>query len=249
MELDILYRDEFIIAVDKPAGLVVHRSKAARDLVTLMSLLRDQLGGWVYPAHRLDRGTSGVVLFAPDPEAARLVGEAFAARRVHKEYLAVVRGWAPDAGTIDHPLGTDDDETVEAQTRFARLEQAELPVRIDRYPTTRYSLVRAEPLTGRTHQVRRHLKHIGHPIVGDTIHGQGRHNRFFRERFASHRLLLHAARLSLPHPATGEELWIDAPLPHDFGDVLAALGWRTASPAPPDGAATAGTPDVDAPAR
>jgi tRNA pseudouridine65 synthase len=190
--------------------------------------LRDQLGRHVWPAHRLDRATSGVLLFALSPEVLARLAASFAAGAVTKRYLAVVRGWPPAALTIDHPLARLDDEhegpARAAVTRLERLATVELPVRVDRYPTSRYALVALEPESGRRHQLRRHLKHAGHPIIGDTTYGQGRHNRLFRERFGLGRLLLHAAALGLDHPLDGTRLTIEAAPPADFADVVAACG-------------------------
>ncbi len=225
-ELPILYRDRHIIAVDKPSGLVVHRSKMARDAVNCLALLRDQVGFWVYPAHRLDRGTSGVLLFSSTPEVASKISAMFAERTVHKQYLAIVRGWAPESGIIDHPFADDEfDQPTEARTDFERLASVELQHPIGPYSTARYSLVRATPVTGRTHQIRRHMRHVSHKVIGDTIYGEGRHNRFFRERFNVHRLLLHAHRLQLAHPLTGAALTITAPLPDEFTLLFEAFGW------------------------
>ncbi|MBS1910987.1 MAG: hypothetical protein JST22_03290 [Bacteroidetes bacterium] len=229
--IEILYHDEHMVAVNKPSGLVVHRSKAARDAENCLGIVRDAIGRWVYPAHRLDRGTSGVLLFATDPGTARLLGEAFMNRSVRKEYLVVVRGWVPERGEIDHPINLDGDlDIVDARTEYVSLAQTELPYAVSRYPTSRYSLVRAHPFTGRTHQIRRHMAHIDHPVIGDTTYGKGPHNRLFREVLGIHRMLLHAARLSLPHPHTGEPLDIIAPLPEDLQELFVRLGWGSGLP-------------------
>jgi len=224
--MEVLYRDDALVAVNKPSGLVVHRSEQAGDRDNCMRRLRDSIGAWVYPVHRLDRGASGVLLFALDPENARRVGECFAQRRVRKEYLAVVRGYAPESSRVDHPLATAGGAPAPAQTRLERLARVELPVPVGRYATARYSLVRAEPITGRTHQLRRHLAHVSHPILGDVNYGDGAHNRFFREHLGCHRLLLHASRLELPHPVTGEPTRLGAPLTGDFESVVERLGWE-----------------------
>lgn len=196
--------------------------------------LRDQLGRRVWPVHRLDRATSGVLLFALSPEVLAMLAASFASGAVRKRYLAVVRGWPPPSLTIDHPLARLDDEAVgparAAVTRVERLATTELPVRVDRYPTSRYALVALEPESGRRHQLRRHLKHAGHSIIGDTTYGQGRHNRLFRERFGSTRLLLHAAALRLEHPLDGTPLVIEAALPADFADAVDACGLGTRAP-------------------
>ena len=196
-----------------------------------MQRLRDQLGVRVYPAHRLDRATSGVLLFALDPVAHERLSTAFEYGGIAKRYLAIVRGWPPDVLTIDHPLRrlSDDGEVLEAETAqqaitsLRTLARTELPVPIDRYPAARYALVELRPTTGRRHQLRRHLKHANHPIIGDTTYGKGAHNRLFRERFGCKRLLLHASRLELTQPTSGQPLAIDAAPPPDFAAVVAAL--------------------------
>jgi tRNA pseudouridine65 synthase len=226
--IDVLYQDARLAAVAKPSGLVVHRSAQAPDRDTCLRRVRDQLGRRVHPVHRLDRGTSGVLLFALDPAAARELTATFARRHVRKTYLAVVRGFAPDAGEIDHPLVGADGRPDPALTRFTCLGRVELPFAVGRYPSARYSLVRAEPLTGREHQVRRHLRHIAHPVVGDVAHGDGRHNRFFRARFGLRRLLLHALRLELPHPDDGRTLALHAPPPAELRALFEELGWLAA---------------------
>lgn len=164
----------------------------------------------IHPVHRLDRATSGVLLFALDPEAASKMGALFRDQRVSKIYFAVTRGWTPETGEIDFPLKSEHDKTVlkEARTLYSRLATVEFPVAIGRYPSARYSLVQAEPKTGRLHQIRRHLARISHPIVGDTVHGDGVHNRFWREKLGRQALLLHAGALEFEHPFTRERLRI-----------------------------------------
>jgi tRNA pseudouridine65 synthase len=218
--------------VAKPSGLLVHRTALdSRATSFAVQRLRDQLGRPVYPAHRLDRATSGVLLFALEPAVHARLAAAFEAGEVAKRYLAIVRGWPAEALTIDHALSRLEEDAPgaarPARTHLTRLATAELPLRVDRYPTSRYALVELEPLSGRRHQLRRHLRHADHPIIGDTTYGQGRHNRLFRERFGSTRLLLHALSLRLRHPLTGEWLSIVAPPPADFAAVATALGWPT----------------------
>ena len=237
VKLPILYQDDRLVAIDKPSGLVVHRSAQAHDSVNCISLLRRQLGRFVFAVHRLDRGASGVLLFALDREAGQALSAAFAERRVEKHYLALVRGFVPEHGAIDSPLADPGRAAPQpAETRFTRLGTVELPQPMRPHPTARYSLVRAEPLTGRTHQLRRHFAHIRHPIVGDANHGDGHHNRLFRRLFGCHRLLLHASRLAVPHPATGDPLVIEAPLPEELLRLVEALGLQRAptDTAPPD---------------
>jgi tRNA pseudouridine65 synthase len=189
-----------------------------------MQLLRDQLGQRVWPLHRLDRATSGVLLFALDAETAALVGRQIMAREFDKRYLAVVRGYVESDGLIDHPLSTEGDRPARpALTRYRRLATMELPVPVGRYPVARYSLVEVCPLTGRTHQIRRHFKHLFHPLIGDTTYGEGRHNRLFRQRFGCHRLLLHAVQLALTHPRSGEHLDLRAPTVGAFRQIESAF--------------------------
>lgn len=238
--LTILHRDEHLIAIDKPAGLLVHRSDIDRHETRFaVQMLRDQIGRRVQPVHRLDKGTSGVLVFAFDTETTRRLSEQFERNSVHKTYLAVVRGWPPESGSIRHPLSRQHDdygralkaaEAQPADTDYRRLATVDLPYAIERYPTSRYALVVLTPRTGRRHQLRRHMKHIAHPIVGDATHGKGCHNRFFQQQFGCHRLLLACVELRFLHPYTGAELTISAPLAGPFADVVARLGWTV----PPD---------------
>ena len=226
MTLPILYQDEHYVAIDKPPGLLVHRSPISRDRVFALQLLRDQLGRRVYPLHRLDRATSGVMLFALSAAAAAAVGRQFDCGTVDKEYLAVVRGWVEADGLIDHPLADEDGNGAAqpAQTRFRCLAQIELPHAVDRYPTARYSLVAVHPLTGRRQQIRRHFKHVSHHLVGDTTHGNGRHNRFFREVLQIRRMLLLARSLAFHHPYLGERVRIEAGADPDWQRVAQLFG-------------------------
>lgn len=222
MSFEIIYQDQWLCAVDKPAGIMVHRSSIGTDREFVLQRLRDQLGQKVWPVHRLDRATSGVLLFALDPETAKLLGHGFMARRVGKRYLAVVRGWTDEAGEIDHPLARHRRaEAREATTRYRRLAVCELPIPIGAFDTARYSLVEAMPESGRHHQIRRHFKHISHHLIGDTTYGDGRHNRLFRQHLRCHRMLLHASRLELDHPQTGGRLRLAAPLAGEFARVAA----------------------------
>ena len=228
MNIEILFRDDHYIAVDKPAGMLVHRSRIAEgERVFLLQTLRDQVGRWVYPVHRLDRPTSGVMLFAFSSEAARQMCEVFEQRTVSKEYLAIVRGYTEERGHIDYAL--KEEPHLRAQTAitdYERIATVELPIPVGRYNTARYSLVRVRPLTGRMRQIRKHFHHIFHPLIGDTSHGEGRHNRLFREHFQCQRLLLHAQRLALPHPVNGEFLDIEAPLPAEFTRLFERFQWH-----------------------
>lgn len=237
--LTLLHRDERIALFNKPAGLLVHRSYVAPNETRFaLQLARDLLGQRVYPVHRLDRPTSGLLLFALNPADAALLTAAFTAGEVTKKYLAVVRGVTAEAGLIDYPLLEEQDrrdpyrqegkEPQSAVTGYRRLAQVELPFAVGRYPSSRYSLVEVLPQTGRRNQIRRHFKHIFHPLIGDVDYGEGRHNRFFREEFVCRRLLLHAAELTFPHPADGRPVMVTAPLDGQFTGVVERLGWREA---------------------
>ena len=243
--LPILYQDTRIVGVNKPSGLLVHRSPIDRhETVYALQVLRDQLGRRVHPLHRLDKATSGVLLFALDPGTARTMTEAFTGGKIAKSYLAVVRGYTVGEGLIDHPLSEPRDNagrsgergTKQAVTAYRRLATVELPFPTDRHATARFSLVRAEPLTGRMHQVRRHLKHIFHPIIGDTTYGDGRRNELFRSRLDCRRLLLHAEELTFTHPSSGLPVTVRAPLDDAFGALMEQLGWSAAVPGSRSGA-------------
>lgn len=235
--LEILYRDSFYAAIHKPAGLLIHRTGIDRhEQRFAVQLLRDQIGRRVYPVHRLDKPTSGVLLFALSESAARAMAAEFTAGRVDKHYLAVVRGHTASEGRIEHPLREIfdpyadrakpcDGSMLMAVTCYRRLDAAELPVAVDRYPTSRYTLLEIRPLTGRRHQIRRHMKHIAHPVIGDTTHGKSVHNRFFERQFGCRRLLLAATRLQFRHPLSGKACVIDAPPADDMLRVIRALGW------------------------
>ncbi len=224
MPLEILYQDESIVAINKPHGLLVHRSAIARDASAFaLQLLRDQLGKTVYPAHRLDRKTGGILLFSLNKETDQYLQKSFQERKIDKKYLAVLRGFAPAEGLIDYPLKRDDGTVQEAQTSFRLLAQGELAVPFGKFPTARYSLVEANPITGRMHQLRRHFAHIFHPIIGDRPHGCNKQNKFWKEGYQMDTMLLHASELTFKHPLSGEDVHIKAPLQPDFIRVLEIL--------------------------
>jgi tRNA pseudouridine65 synthase len=221
----IVHRDDWCAVVDKPSGVVVHRGPDAPDRDALLQRVRDQVGAKVYPVNRLDRPTSGLVLFALGQEQAAAFCALFQEREVEKVYYAVVRGWIEEAGVIDYPVRTAHSATPQpAVTAYRRLATAELPVAVGPYPTARYSLVELRPQTGRLHQLRRHCAHLRHPIIGDTTYGDPAHNRLFRARIGCGRLLLHAARLAFVHPFTGTPASFACSVPGDFRNALAWLG-------------------------
>jgi tRNA pseudouridine65 synthase len=215
----ILYQDSRCVIVDKPADLLVHRVDMSRDRHYLLQIVRDQIGMKVYPAHRLDRPTAGLLLFATDQEAASVFGQLLAGGGVEKKYWALVRGHTDDEGVIDSPLAEAGRELA-ALTLYRTLWRVELPIAVGPYGSSRYSLVEVDLKTGRTHQIRRHFCRIGHPVVGDSAHGDGRHNRSFRENFACHRLFLAARSLRFTHPFTGEAVFVEAPLDRELRGVL-----------------------------
>ena len=235
--LEILYQDAYIVAINKPSGLLVHKSPIDKHETRFaLQELRNQIGQYVYPVHRLDKPTSGVLLFALNKEIAQMMGEAFRNNEIKKEYIAVVRGYVDDSGVIDHPLKEMLDsraqkergitkEEQKAQTEYECLERVELPYAVSRYPVARYSLVKLKPQTGRKHQLRRHMKHIHHHMIGDTKHGRGEHNKLFREKFGCHRLLLHAQQLSFVHPVTQVPLCLDAKIDETMQRLCKSFGW------------------------
>ena len=221
MELEIIYRDERLIAINKPHGLLVHRSPIAADASEFaVQLLREQIGRKVYPVHRLDRKTGGVLLFALDPEMNSAMQQLFMERKVDKTYLVIVRGHSPDSGTIDYPLTDEKGNVHEAVTNFKTLESFDIPVPFGKHLTSRYSLVEVKPETGRMHQIRKHFAHIFHPIIGDRPHGCNKQNKLFLEKWGMNAMLLHASLLMFVHPETGEKVQISAPVQHDFERML-----------------------------
>jgi len=236
--MDILYQDEQLVAVNKPAGLLVHRSDIDRhETQFAVQMLRDQLGQKVFPVHRLDKPTAGVLLFALNADAARQMMDVFMGVGVKKTYLAIVRGHTAEQEIIDYPLKEQLDKMTDARanqhkaaqsavTHYQRLATTELLFPVGRYPTSRYSLLSLTPETGRKHQLRRHMKHIFHPIIGDTSHGDGVQNAFFRKHFDCHQLLLAATQLSFAHPSSSESISINAPLDAVFSRILGELGWQ-----------------------
>ncbi|MEH0665487.1 tRNA pseudouridine(65) synthase TruC [Vibrio scophthalmi] len=237
MTLEILYQDAYFVAVNKPAGMLVHRSWLDKhETQFVMQTLRDQIGQHVFPLHRLDRPTSGVLMFALSSEVAAEAMPMFAEHQMEKTYHAVVRGWIHEAARLDYALkleldkiadkfASQEKEAQEAITDYRPLATAEVPYSTGPFPTSRYALMELKPLTGRKHQLRRHMAHLRHPIVGDTTHGDGKHNRLFRDVFDAHRLMLHASRLSFVHPYTQEPITIVAPVDECWQRIMASMSW------------------------
>lgn len=221
-ELEIVYQDTYLVAVNKPTGMLVHKSLIdSKEIYFAMKIIRNQIGQWVYPIHRLDKPTSGILLFALDSGTARIMSEQFLEHIIEKKYIAVVRGYIEEEGFLDYALSVKLDkiadknskknkEAQEARTSFKRLATVELPYAVGRYEKTRYSLVELTPSTGRKHQLRRHMKHLSHHIIGDTKYGRGEHNKMVRKHYHCNRLMLHALSLEFTHPYTNKKLVLKA---------------------------------------
>ncbi len=236
--LSILYQDESLVVINKPAGLLVHRSKIDRhETQFAVQMLRDQIGQHVFPVHRLDKPTAGILVFALSAEIAKQMMSVFINNEVEKHYLAIVRGFTEQNGLIDYALKEQLDKMTDSKARqdkaaqsaitaYQRLAKIELPCPVGRYQTARYSLVKLTPQTGRKHQLRRHMKHIFHPIVGDTTHGDGKQNQFFRIHYNAWQLMLTATEMTFPHPLTRQSLTIHCPLSGDFKRLVNHFGWE-----------------------
>ena len=235
--LTILYQDEYLVAVDKPAGLFVHRSFMDKDeKYFALQLVRDQVGQYVYPLHRLDKPTSGVLLFALTKEVAQKMGQVFTEHNIEKTYFALTRGHLIGEGLIAHPLkekldkigdkfAKADKPAQSAQTNYQSLCTATLPIAVGKYPSVRYSLIKCLPKTGRRHQIRRHLAHLRHPILGDINYGDNKQNPFFAQHFCFKRLMLFAQKIVFIHPITNEKLVIEAKFDQQWLSVFDKLSW------------------------
>lgn len=219
--LEILFQDEYLVAINKPHGLLVHRSKIANDANEFaVQILRDQIKQVVHPVHRLDRKTSGILLFGLSSEINSIMQQQFMNREVTKKYLAFVRGHIEEVGTIDYPLKKEDGTEQEAVTHFKLLKRGELPFPSGKFESSRYSFIELNPETGRMHQIRRHLAHVFHPIIGDRPHGCNKQNKLFLERLNMNTMLLHASELSFTHPITKDKIELKAPIHSEFQRVL-----------------------------
>jgi tRNA pseudouridine65 synthase len=221
--LDIIYLDDELVAVNKPSGWDVHRNEFNRDRPIVLQALRNQINKEVHPVHRLDGGTSGVLLFATDKDVLRFLSEQFQSRETEKIYHCISRGFAKNV-VCNEPLRVHEN-IVEAETEFRCLAQITLPWANEKFPQSRYSYLEAKPKTGRYHQIRRHLRHLSWPIIGDTKHGDGTHNQLWRDHMSITRLLLHASQLKIKHPS-GESLTLTAALPPEITAALALTGWK-----------------------
>ncbi|WP_029406720.1 pseudouridine synthase [Thiomicrorhabdus sp. Milos-T2] len=240
--LTILYQDEFIVAIHKPAGLLVHSSPIDKhETQFALQLTRDVINHKVYPVHRLDKATSGLLLLALDSNTARELSDQFMNHTISKTYLAICRGWVDDTGYIDHALKYKKDKIAEklkreqlepqpAETAYRCLAQTTVDHKIGRYEQQRYSLIKLNPKTGRKHQLRRHMNHIHHPIIGDVTYGDRHHNHFFNEWLGQHRLYLAATSLQFSHPKTQKKMAIEAPLEKSFELAINKLGFKSFQP-------------------
>ena len=227
MLLEILHKDQHLVAINKPHDLLVHQSSIARDAKEFaLQILRDQLGQWVSPVHRLDRKTAGVILFALDKNIEKLMSQQFADGLVKKKYLAIVRGFTLDEQDIDYPLRKENGTLQEAFTSFKTLARTEIALPFGKNETSRYSLVEATPTTGRMHQLRKHFAHIHHPIIGDRPHGCNKQNKLFKEKWEMDTMLLHASELSFTHPINNEVLHVKAKVSDEFERVLKFLDFN-----------------------
>jgi len=224
-ELEIIYQDDFLVAVNKPNGLLVHRSSIApEERIFALQLIRDQTGKKVYPIHRLDRKTSGVLLFAFSSEITKKIQEQFQNHSITKKYLAITRGYFPEEIELDYALTNDSGKTQNAVTFFKRIKTTELDIPLGKHATSRYSLIEVFPKTGRMHQIRKHCNHLRHPIIGDRPHGCNKQNKLFKERWEMMTMLLHAVELRLRHPVSEEDLVLEAGLNKEFLRMKGVLG-------------------------
>lgn len=226
LPFELLFQDEHFVAINKPPGILVHLTRLSQDKVSIVQQLSDQLDQRLFPVHRLDRATSGVLIFGLSAVAAGALSVHIREKEFGKKYLAVLRGYVEETGTIDYALS--DPETGKdkqsAVTHYRRLGQSELPFSVDpRHPTTRYALVEAEPETGRRHQLRKHFAHILHPIIGDKRRGDVKQNTYLGRELGLERMLLHATELAFQHPLTGVPLLIQAGLDAAFQRALEQL--------------------------
>ncbi len=221
MELEIIYQDDFFVAINKPHGLLVHRSKYADEAkVFAVQEVRNQIGKYVWPCHRLDRKTSGILLFALTEEANRLMQQQFANNQVKKNILAIVRGYTPPEGIIDYPLVNEKGKEQLAITHYKTLQQSEINIPFGKFKTSRYSLVEVYPKSGRLHQIRKHFAHIFHPIIGDRPHGCNKQNKLFKDNWNMDTMLLHAKELNFEHPILKKEITIKAALHSEFQRMM-----------------------------
>lgn len=230
MSLQIVFEDDYLICVHKPNNMLVHHARHSRnvsDEVSLLQLIEEEKGLKVYPIHRLDRKTSGIILLAKETQFISKFQDLFTADEIQKTYYGVVRGFSPDTKVIDSPVkGRDANVHKEALTHLKTLEQVLLDIPVKPYDSSRYSLVELSPKTGRMHQLRVHSNKISHPLIGDTKYGDKNHDMMFDEKFGWKNMFLHAGKLEFKHPFTSEELTLKAPFPKDWITLFAEFKWK-----------------------
>jgi tRNA pseudouridine65 synthase len=226
-QLSILFHDEFLVAVNKPYSWLTHKSPIARDAkLIVLQQLRDQLNSYVYPIHRLDRKTSGVLLFGLQPKTHKEMSKLFMNGEIQKTYFAIVRGFTKNQDIIDYELKNEAGKSQKAITAYTTIQQTEIPLANGKFQTARYSLIKLNPQTGRMHQIRRHMSHIFHPIIGDRPHGCNKQNRLMKEHFGFTEMLLHASKLEFEHPVTNQKVEINAPFFDEFLRMKSVLGFN-----------------------
>ena len=230
MIVEIVHQDEHCIVVNKPNNILVHhayhsRNKSEED--SLLQLLEQQLGKKLYPIHRLDRKTSGIILLATETSYVSKFQELFTHHEIQKTYYGIVRGFAPESKVIDSPVkGRDADVYKEAETQMHTLAKIQLEIPVKPYDSSRYSLVKLLPKTGRLHQLRIHMNKISHPLLNDAKYGDKNHNLMFEEKFGWRKLFLHAASLQFQHPFTQELLSLQATFPEDWVKAFQEFSWE-----------------------
>lgn len=223
-DLEIIYQDDSIVIINKPHGLLVHRSKIATNTdVYALQILRDQINNKVYPVHRLDRKTSGLLIFALSNEVNKLMQQQFANNAVVKKYMSIVRGFTPETQVIDYELTNEKGKTQSAITQYTTIKTTEIPVPYGKFNTSRYSLIEIQPQTGRFHQIRKHMAHVRHPIIGDRPHGCNKQNKLFKEKWDMNTMMLHASSIEFVHPVTNQQLKVAAPYQLEFQRTLKLL--------------------------
>jgi tRNA pseudouridine65 synthase len=230
-EENIIYRDDDLVAINKPCGLLVHRTDISdEENLFAVQLLRDILGQKVYNVHRIDRPTSGVLLFALNNEMASIMNGQFKEKKMKKTYIALVRGWFPQVTFLHYPVKNGNDVLLDAETHFYLLNKYELSIPVAPYETSRYSKIEVRPQTGRWHQIRQHLAHLRHYIINDRVHGTSAHNKMFTAQLGISNLFLHAHKLQFTHPLTGKEILIQAEFPphwEEFQQVVEKYSIQT----------------------
>ncbi len=227
--IEILFEDDYMVVVNKPNNFIIHESHYSRNIreTTLLQFLAQQLGYPVYPAHRLDRKTSGVIMLLKDKQHVQQFQALFTNKEIAKTYYAIVRGFSPDAGTIDSPVKNDDTGVYkDALTQYESVRNVELDIPVQPFDSSRYSLVKLMPETGRMHQLRKHLNKICYPIVGDYKYGDRFHNRMFETEFDCIYMFLHAYQLDFIHPITKEKLQLKANFPADWKKLFQKFNWN-----------------------